>query len=469
MVLAIEWKKLMFKRCNKIHATTVARQLFTNYVMLFFIVIVIILFSTVANSLYTINVIDKKNLNQNKFYQYVKSEGFQTALEDLDMPDGGYMELLDTHFRVMNTHSGPHKLGYQYDKSFILNILFNNTLYDYTYYLQDIKQILLIHVPPNNYPARVVKGLVFTILIFAFLLIFFLLLFAKFTAQNIISPISDLVFGVKRIGAGHYDYVINFKSKNELELLRIAINQMSSQIKQETALKVASENKRQQLILDITHDIKTPLTNIQGYCETLSALPNLDTDTRNKYLEIIRKNSECANTLVTDLFELSQFDNLNYKMSMECIDLAEFLRQVFINFFPSLEHKNMKYDVSITDLSIFVMGNRQKLERALNNLISNSIKYSGENTILSISLNENHNFAIIVIEDNGIGIASNMTSSIFEPFIRIEPSRNKNTGGTGLGLSITKKIIEKHEGEIQLISQLNEGCRFIIKLPKYNK
>lgn len=459
----------MFKKYKKLHETTVARQLFSNYVLLFLIVIIIILLAIIANSLYTMNVIDKKNLNQTKFYQYVKNESFAEALKNLEMPEDAYMELLDTQFRVINSHSGPHKIGYQYEKSYMINILFNNTLYDYTYYLKSSKKILLIHVPQNNYPSRVIMGFSFTILTFAVLLILSLLLFAKFTAKNIISPINELVHGVKMIGNGNYDYEIHFKSKNELELLRLAINHMTEQIKKETALKEASENKRKQLILDITHDIKTPLTNIQGYCETLSDLSNIDDATRNRYLEIIRKNSDKANTLVVDLFELSQFDNLDYKMPIAPIELSEFMRQVFINFIPSFEQKNMEYDVDIPDSNICIMGNEQKLERAFNNLISNSIKYSGDNTIFSISLHETDTSAVIIIKDNGIGIPKNMTDMIFEPFIRIDPSRNKHTGGTGLGLSITKKIVEKHNGDIVLSSQLNKGCSFKISLPRCDK
>lgn len=458
----------MPKRIKKIHETTVARQLFANYVLLFLIVIVIILLAIIANSLYTMNVVDKKNLNQSKFYQEVKSEGFQSTIDEVELPDGSYMELLDLNFRVINAKSSPHKIGYQYDLDSIVNILFNNTLYDYTYFLKDNSEILLIHVPPTQYPSTILRGFSFTILIFAILLILSLLLFAKFTANNIISPISELVRGVHEIGAGHYDYTIDFKSKNELELLRIAINQMASQIKKEVALKEAAENKRKQLIMDITHDIKTPLTNIQGYCETLSDLEFVDDQTRNQYLSIIRKNSERANTLVMDLFELSQFDNLDYKMPVERLDLSELLRQIFINFIPSLEQKNMDYEIDIPEKPICIIGNDQKLERAFNNLISNSIKYSGENTTLSVNLVENEKSAIIEVCDNGAGIPSNMTDLIFEPFIRIDPSRNKKTGGTGLGLSITQKIIEKHNGSINLNSSLNEGCMFKIKLPKCN-
>jgi signal transduction histidine kinase len=125
----------------------------------------------------------------------------------------------------------------------------------------------------------------------------------------------------------------------------------------------------------------------------------------------------------------------------------------------------MAYTFEIPEFPIWCLIHEKRIERAIGNIITNSIKYSGKNTTLYLEMKVSKNNAVIIIQDTGIGIPKEFVPVIFEPFVRADLSRNTKSGGTGLGLAITKKIMEKHEGQIYLDSNYKNGCRFVISLP----
>lgn len=170
------------------------------------------------------------------------------------------------------------------------------------------------------------------------------------------------------------------------------------------------------------------------------------------------------NDLITDLFELSKFESLDFNLELKRIDICEFVREVIAIYIPAMEEKNIEYRFSIPDRSINVLIDCKSMYRAISNLIINSIKYNPNKTKLKISIEDLKENILLIVEDDGIGIPKNLKQDIFNPFVRVDTSRNSRSGGTGLGLAITKTIIEKHEGKIELESDTNKGCKFIITL-----
>ena len=145
-------------------------------------------------------------------------------------------------------------------------------------------------------------------------------------------------------------------------------------------------------------------------------------------------------------------------------DIGEFLRELIAGYVPMMDQMGIKYQFDITEDEVEILFDRKNLDRALSNIILNSIKYNSPGITISIKLLLDDGKAVIIIEDDGAGIPKEFQGDIFEPFVRVDATRNSKTGGTGLGLSISKAIIEKHGGSINLVRHIDKGCKFIIKL-----
>ncbi|MCT4594410.1 MAG: HAMP domain-containing histidine kinase [Anaeromicrobium sp.] len=450
------------KKFFTIHS--LATKFFLNYILLF-IILIAILFSTVVGSIYLIfRQYSIPLITSEEVYANVENYGIEKGFSKSNLPDNAYIELLDKNLVVKNQYNSIHKVGYEYSYEDFRELEMGGKASKDVFYPPD-KNTILLTVNPN-YDDINSKFIVntfkksFFFLILSYLLVF--LIFAKVTSTSIIKPIKKLVKGVDEISKGNYRVNVDFKSKNELQLLKNSINNMAHKINEEISLREKSEANRKRLILDISHDLKTPLTNIIGYAETLYE----QKDYSKKYLEIIVSNSKKANNLIQDLFELSHMESGNYSIDLEERDICEFIRQVLIDFIPEFEEKNIEYDFHIPDNRIFLKFNPNKLERAINNLINNSIKYSPKNNTITLKLLDFNNYISIIIEDIGPGIDKSIGQDIFEPFVRKDKSRSSQTGGTGLGLSITRAIIELHGGTITLDTSYDEGSRFSIDLPK---
>lgn len=447
---------------RKKNRTTLAKQLFSNYILLLMLIIGLFVLSFLGNSFFAHNFLDKSSINTGKFYKAVDTYGLDYAVENYYVPEDAEIEILDEDLKIIESYNSPKKLGAYYNRQDFYNIVFEKAINGFAYYLESSNQILVIHVSEVYLAIRVLKSILFTVILFLALFVLAMVLFSKYTSLHIIKPVKALLDGVYSISKGQYDYKIAVPANNELEDLRLAINELSSKLKIEIALKEKAEKSRQQLILDITHDLKTPITNIMGYCETLKELDCKDKGTCEKYLDIIIQNSHKANQMAQDLFELSQLESTDFNLDKRPFDFGEFLREVMISFIPAMEQKHMELDIDMPEEDIWVEMDKLKMERAIGNLFSNAIKYAGEGTVINVFLRCTEDSLKLIVKDNGAGIPEAYNESIFEPFVRLDPSRNSKTGGTGLGLAITKKIIERHGGSIVLESQINEGCTFTV-------
>lgn len=344
----------------------------------------------------------------------------------------------------------------------------------YSMYLKEETSVVIIGCPysevtkPNLITKIVPHNLIIKVLSFFNVVIILLMVYllAGLTSRVFIKPIKTLLNGVIAISNGNYDVRIESDRKNEFGELSSGFNKMAQTIQQETRKREELEKMREELILDVSHDLKNPLASILGYSETLIS-NELSEEERNECLQIINKNSYKANKLINDLFEFSLYTNISYKLNFEKIDICEFVRTLIANYIPEFEYKEFEYEFDIIEGPEFVLIDEEKLTRAINNILDNKIKYNenGNKIIIKTEIKEK-NFCLI-LSDNGEMMPKEYWESIFNPFVRVDKSRNSKTGGTGLGLSITKKIIIKHNGEIKVIESL-EGTSFEIKLPLIN-
>lgn len=344
----------------------------------------------------------------------------------------------------------------------------------YSMYLKEETSVVIIGCPysevtkPNAITRIIPHNLIIKMLSFFNVVIILLMVYllAGLTSKVFVKPIKTLLKGVIAISNGEYDVRIESERKNEFADLSNGFNKMAETIQYETKKREELEKMREELILDVSHDLKNPLASILGYSETMIN-NTLSEEEKNECLQIINKNSYKANKLINDLFEFSLYNNINYKLNLAKIDICEFIRTLIANYIPEFEYKEFEYDFDIMEGPIFILADEEKLTRAINNIFDNKIKYNeiGNKIIVKTEIKENYFY--ILLSDNGEIMPKEYWERIFNPFVRVDKSRNSKTGGTGLGLSITKKIILKHYGDVKIIDSL-EGTTFEIKLPIIN-
>ncbi|OPJ64053.1 sensor histidine kinase [Clostridium chromiireducens] len=349
----------------------------------------------------------------------------------------------------------------------------NNVKYSlYSRYIKEEDSLVVVGFPysqvtkPNKITNIIPHNLLIKIMSFFNIMLILSVVYAlaKATSTAFINPIRTLLSGVMEISHGNYNVRLDIDKKNEFLELANGFNMMAETIQNEKSQREKLEKAKEDLILDISHDLKNPLASILGYSETLVNNRDLKEDEKLEYLNIINNNSQRANKLITDLFEFSLYDNSDYKMVTVKADISEFIRQTIANYIPEFDHKKFEYDFDITEEPYYVMINEEKLSRAINNVLDNKIKYTQAGGKIGIKTEIRDNSFYIILSDNGDSIPIRYRENIFNPFVRVDKSRNSKTGGTGLGLSITKKILNKHDGDIRIIDS-GIGTTFEIMLP----
>ena len=227
---------------------------------------------------------------------------------------------------------------------------------------------------------------------------------------------------------------------------------------------VRLDNMRKEFVADVSHELKTPLTSILGYSETL-ATSEYDKETQERFLKVIATESRRMAKLVTDLLTLSRFDNNQILQERTLFDLGTLVKQCQENLEIQISQKNHKVECFVTANVPAVYADKDGIERVVLNILSNSVKYTGEGGIIKIYVGFVYNDAYIKIIDNGIGIPEEDLNRIFERFYRVDKARTRKMGGTGLGLSIAKEILDRNNGSIDIKSKVHEGTEVVITIP----
>ena len=284
-----------------------------------------------------------------------------------------------------------------------------------------------------------------------------------FSIKSIKKPLKEIEKGIEEIRRNNLENSINFHSYKEMNEIKDAFNYMSEEIRITNIKKNEIEESKKKMIRDISHDIKTPLTSIMGYSKAIIDKQSMSDEEKEVYLNYIYKKTLRINSLTNELLKYINLDSENYKLDKIKQDYCEFIREVISIYYKDMEDKNFNLEINIIEDKILLAFDSKNLERALGNLIINAIKYNNENTTLKIIVKKENNKVVTIIQDDGIGIDKNLCSNIFDEFVRGDESRN-TSGGSGLGLAITKKIVSLHGGEINLVSDINKGCKFTITL-----
>lgn len=228
------------------------------------------------------------------------------------------------------------------------------------------------------------------------------------------------------------------------------------------------ENMRKEFVANVSHELKTPITTIKSYSETLLNGAMEESEMAYHFLQVIENEADRMSALVKDLLQLSQMDYNNVQWDMCRIETHSLLADCIQKMSIYLHNKKQLLQIKRSSEAIFIFGDRSKLEQVFINLISNAIKYTAEEGQIYISTEIVDNLVCIEIKDSGIGIPSEDLQHIFERFYRVDKGRSRAQGGTGLGLAIAKDIVSRHQGKIEVSSEVGKGSRFIVCLPVDN-
>ena len=227
---------------------------------------------------------------------------------------------------------------------------------------------------------------------------------------------------------------------------------------------VRLDNMRKEFVADVSHELKTPITSIMGYADTLLE-GEYDKETQNRFLNVIASEARRMAQLVTDLLTLSRYDSKKIKKEETEFDLGYLVKKCQEKLKFEIEKKGHNMECFVTASVPPVQADKYGIERVVLNILSNAIKYTPENGTIKVYVGFVYNDAYIKVIDNGIGIPEEDLGRIFERFYRVDKARTREMGGTGLGLSIAKEILDQNKGSIDIKSEVGKGTEVVIRLP----
>lgn len=241
------------------------------------------------------------------------------------------------------------------------------------------------------------------------------------------------------------------------------MNQIKMSILMSQQAAKDAENKKNELVMYLAHDIRTPLTTVIGYLSLLDEASDMPVVQKEKYIGIALEKAERLEMLINELFEITRYHTNTVRLKHKSVDLYALLSQVVEEFYPAISARGNSARISAED-DLDVIGDPEKLARVFSNLLKNAVAYSYPNTEISINVKANGKYAAIVFKNHGQTIPAEQLTTIFEKFSRLDEARLSDTGGAGLGLSIAKEIIHLHGGDITAQS-INDTITFTITLP----
>lgn len=274
-------------------------------------------------------------------------------------------------------------------------------------------------------------------------------------ADIIVKPLTRLTNAIKELSNGNYNVRVDNVGQDEISKLNQGFNQMARQLAKQ-------DETRQKFISDISHEFQTPLTSIQGFANILKE-EDLPKEQRVKYANIILYNSKRLSSLAKNMLQLTLLDREEIELELTNYSLVEQMNRVISTQENQAMEKNIEIVFEMPKKEIFIEGDEQRLEQVWTNIISNAIKYTNEGGLITITMKKNSKDIEISIEDTGIGMSKEVVSHVFERFYREDKARNVE--GNGLGLAIVKSIVDLHHGKIDILSQVDVGTNFIVRLP----
>ena len=278
--------------------------------------------------------------------------------------------------------------------------------------------------------------------------------------------IEELADGLLEISKGNLDHRIAGKSEDELGSLANNINFMAEALQTKIEEERAAEMLKNELITNVSHDLRTPLTSIMGYLNLLKDKRYETEEEAYQYLNIAYGKSEKLKDLIQDLFEYTKLTNEGVRLNLSQVHLNSLIDQLTEELVPILDEKQLSFKKDISKEDIIVLADADKMVRVFENLLTNAIRHSSIGTEIVVRTSMDDDDVMICVENTGEPISNEYLERIFDRFFKVEKSRTSNSAGSGLGLAISKNIITLHKGSIWAESEGNT-VKFYVKLSKF--
>ena len=317
------------------------------------------------------------------------------------------------------------------------------------------KMLLMVQAIEKQHTAVVLLYLILGILLFSVTF--------RILQEPYIRYISRISEAVQNISEGDLNTVIDVIGDDEFSSMAANLNHMAADIKKLMEKERESERTKNELITNVAHDLRTPLTSIIGYLELLAGNQQVPADMQHKYIEIAYGKSRRLQKLIEDLFGFTKLNCGKIAMHVGQIDIVKLLGQLVEEAYPNFVEKGLSYDLQSNVPAKIINADGNLLARLFDNLIGNAIKYGADGKRVLVKIHAEGETVTVSVTNYGYVIPADELPLIFNKFYRVEQSRSSSTGGTGLGLAIAKEIVDMHGGTISVASDLN-GTVFTVKL-----
>ena len=321
----------------------------------------------------------------------------------------------------------------------------------------------------NGFVSKKLLFNLMAIIIAILLLVSYIL--TRWIKKGVFVPIEELSVAMQSIADGDYDYELSTPMKSELGDLYINYEEMRIRLKESTEDRLNSDRNNRELISNISHDLKTPITAIKGYVEGIMDGVADNPEKMNKYVKTIYNKANDMNRLINELTIYSKIDSNKIPYNFIKLNVYNYFNDCIEEIGLDLENKGIKLNyINIVNKDIVIIADPEQLRRVINNIVGNSVKYMDKEIgLIDFRVLDRDDSIRIEIEDNAKGIAEKDLNKIFERFYRTDASRNSAQGGSGIGLSIVKKIVEDHGGYIWATSKEGSGTCIHFMIRKYKE
>lgn len=289
--------------------------------------------------------------------------------------------------------------------------------------------------------------------------------------HSFVRPLNDLKVEMRKIAEGNFSDPVESREKGEIGELFADFEKMRKELKNSADEKVENERKNRELIRNISHDLKTPVTSIKGYVEGIMDGVADSPEKMERYIRTISVKANDMDRLIDELTIYSRFDSNQVPLEIHILDVNAYFDDCSEEVGLDLESKGIKFKYSNTlPVGTKIMADPEQLKRVINNIINNSVKYrKEENSEIRIDIKEDGDNILVEISDNGRGVKEEDLSRLFDRFYRTDSSRNSREGGSGIGLAIANKIIEDHGGNIWASGEEGVGLCIHFTVKRYNE
>ena len=454
------------------HQKSIFSRLVKSYILFLVGSLIIFILMLVA----VLALVGRGSINNLSPQSVVNSDG---TLNDLDTLNriGGWVEELDSEGNVVS-FAGDRKTDKDsYSTEELADLLdlgyvkFNGTGVDISEknsggikeysgivrYAGNPRRIFIVFFPSDKILIRLTYSISggennYVIVFVAVLSALFLLevlLISNYLKRHIDKPLKHLMQGMDEVSEGERDVVLDYKTDKEFEDIRDRFNMMARKLKETEEEKHRIEQSRNQMLLELAHDIKNPVASIKS---SVSALEEglVAEDKKEDYFRRIDMKAERIRTLIEDMNTSLKMESDDYKLNLEKADVSEIVRRICVEFYEDITETGKDFDIEIPEESLYADVDVQLFGRVINNLLANANKYNSTGKNISVNVRKDSDQIVVEVADDGEAIAEDFVPRMFEAFSRGDSTR-KTDGGTGLGLAISHKIIEKHGGTLKYI------------------